>query len=158
MDILVAFLIVFSNICISARIVQGQSLLKRGDQSFTLRTEELERILARNVQQNIQLERRLENINNEWFLKFQEFQRQNESSTRKIQDLERRLAGINDSWSEKFQEFKRQSAGSCVILEINETKHLYFRYLSNMDLFIKILFSSDNRTLHILSNIIFCIA
>ena len=32
-----------------------------------------------------------------------------------------------------------------------KTQHLYFRYLSNMDLSIKILFSSDNCTLHMLS-------
>ena len=32
-----------------------------------------------------------------------------------------------------------------------KTQHLYFRYLYNMDLSIKILFSSDNSTLHILS-------
>ena len=32
-----------------------------------------------------------------------------------------------------------------------KTQHLYFRYLSNMDLSIKILFSWDNCTLHILS-------
>ena len=32
-----------------------------------------------------------------------------------------------------------------------KTQHLYFRYLSNIDLSIKILFSSDNYTLHILS-------
>ena len=32
-----------------------------------------------------------------------------------------------------------------------KTQQLYFRYLSNMDLFIKISFSSDNCTLHILS-------
>ena len=32
-----------------------------------------------------------------------------------------------------------------------KTQHLYFRYLSNMDLSIKILFSSDNSTLDILS-------
>ena len=33
-----------------------------------------------------------------------------------------------------------------------KTQHLYFRYLSNMDLSINILSSSDNCTLHILSN------
>ena len=32
-----------------------------------------------------------------------------------------------------------------------KTQHLYSRYRSNMDLSIKILFSSDNCTLHILS-------
>ena len=32
-----------------------------------------------------------------------------------------------------------------------KTQHLYFRYLSNMDLSLKISFSSDNCTLHILS-------
>ena len=32
-----------------------------------------------------------------------------------------------------------------------KTQHLYFRYLSNIDLPIKISFSSDNCTLHILS-------
>ena len=33
-----------------------------------------------------------------------------------------------------------------------KTQHFYFRYLSNMDLSIKMLFSSDKCTLHILSN------
>ena len=33
-----------------------------------------------------------------------------------------------------------------------KTQHLYFRYLSNKDLSINILLSSDNCTLHILSN------
>ena len=32
-----------------------------------------------------------------------------------------------------------------------KTQHVYFQYLSNLDLSIKILFSSDNYTLHILS-------
>ena len=32
-----------------------------------------------------------------------------------------------------------------------KTQHLYFRYLSNMDLSLKISFSSDNCTLHIIS-------
>ena len=34
-----------------------------------------------------------------------------------------------------------------------KTQHLYFRYIPNMDLSIKILFSLDNCTLHILSKV-----
>ena len=102
MNLLLALLIVCSNIYMTAIFVQGQTLLKRGHQRFSsLRTEEIER----------KLERRLQNINNEWLLKFQEIQRQNESSSRKIQELERRLEGISGIWSQKFQEFERQNAG-----------------------------------------------
>ena len=89
----------------STKIVHGQSLLKRGDQRSTQRFEDIERKLANNVKQNIELVRKVDDVNNEWLLKFE---RQNESSSLKIQELERRLERQNESSSLKIQELERR--------------------------------------------------
>ena len=106
---LIALLIVCSNIYMSTKIVQGQSLLKRVDQSSTQRFEDIERKLANNIQQNIELVRKVDDVNNEWLLKFE---RQNTSSSQKIQELERKLERQNENSSLKIQELERRLASN----------------------------------------------
>ena len=114
----ITFFIACLNTAILTTLIHGQSLLKHTNTCTrsTQRVDELERRLASIEQQNIQLERRLQNVDNELH---------SENSSMKIQELERKLEDMNNEWSMKFQEFERQLAGNiyrkfsteCVILK-----------------------------------------
>ena len=61
------------------------------------------------------------------------------------------VPAIWDDFSKFFMRDAAERVSYILYSKSMKTQHSYIRYLSNMDLSIKILFSSDNCTLHVLS-------